>query len=513
MTNYVDGAAALATLRTYTGLTPAMCLQSVWNAMSTHGAHSYLVYPDAESARRATAGMHPGDLLPPIGMPVWFGASSANDFGDVCISSGNGNVVGVWGTGVHEVSVTQRAKETGRTYLGWTDHFMTDNAIIPGVGRNITFRPTKDIQAAVGVPTAHQDGIYGPETTWYVFHYQDVHKLEKDGIYGPLTDGSLFPNEDLPGVVAQAVDFSFDRPGAAALIAAARPNVFRYVGAYDGDPRAISKTELASYLAAGISVTLNYEGTGKDASSFENGVADATYTQRMLAGLGCPGATVYYSIDQQYAADPIAYFKGVESVQGHDSTGVYGSLDTLTTLYNAGLCSKYWLTYAWLNGRAIPTWVHALQYLNDQRINGCAVDLDYTLQPDWGQIRASGPAPASNPTPVHVPAAPKLVTDGILGPKTITRWQQILHTPVDGVISHPSELVRAVQRKLNAAKCRDWQGKALVVDGLGIAQDGVKYRTTWALQEYLGSPRDGSISTPHSTVVAKLQARLNEGRF
>lgn len=97
----------------------------------------------------------------------------------------------------------------------------------------------------------------------------------------------------------------------------------------------------------------------------------------------------------------------------------------------------------------------------------------------------------------------RLAVDGQLGPKTISRWQQIMGTEVDGVISTPdSQLIRAVQRKL----------KATVNHNLDIDGD-MGFKTIVALQKYLGSPADGHISTPRSQVVLALQRRLNEGRF
>lgn len=97
----------------------------------------------------------------------------------------------------------------------------------------------------------------------------------------------------------------------------------------------------------------------------------------------------------------------------------------------------------------------------------------------------------------------RLAVDGQLGPKTIKRWQQVMGTEVDGVISTPdSQLIRAVQRRL----------KGTVNSNLQIDGD-MGYKTIAALQKYLGSPVDGHISTPRSQVVVALQRRLNEGRF
>lgn len=117
--------------------------------------------------------------------------------------------------------------------------------------------------------------------------------------------------------------------------------------------------------------------------------------------------------------------------------------------------------------------------------------------------------PPVSTTPVDYPASGRLDVDGELGPKTIAKWQRVMGTPVDGVITPgDSLLVRAVQRHLAARV-----NHRLVVDGDGIYQDGRQYKTVGALQTYLGTPVDLRISMPRSQVVMALQRRLNEDRF
>lgn len=121
------------------------------------------------------------------------------------------------------------------------------------------------------------------------------------------------------------------------------------------------------------------------------------------------------------------------------------------------------------------------------------------------------PAPAPRPAPRPVPRPGVLAVDGGLGPATITAWQKVMGTPVDGRISANSSLVVAVQRALNA-KVR----AGLVVDGKGISlvQDGhTRTKTISALQRYLSTGSDGVLSTPSSTTIKALQRRLNTGRF
>ena len=128
---------------------------------------------------------------------------------------------------------------------------------------------------------------------------------------------------------------------------------------------------------------------------------------------------------------------------------------------------------------------------------------------DWGRLSGKTSPSPSPSTPSSPPKAPsKLVVDGKLGTKTISLWQKTMGTPVDGVISPVSDLVIAVQRRLKTTV-----DHRLVIDGVGIRQDGNRYKTVGALQRYLKTPVDERLSVPVSQCVMALQRRLNEGRF
>lgn len=111
--------------------------------------------------------------------------------------------------------------------------------------------------------------------------------------------------------------------------------------------------------------------------------------------------------------------------------------------------------------------------------------------------RATSPAP----TPPRVDAD-RLAVDGLLGPLTIRRWQEVMGTPADGIISRPSsQLIVAVQKALNA------QHRA------GLAVDGILgRRTITALQRHEKTPADGRIDRP-SPMVRALQTNLNRGSW
>lgn len=133
------------------------------------------------------------------------------------------------------------------------------------------------------------------------------------------------------------------------------------------------------------------------------------------------------------------------------------------------------------------------------------------------EILGAKPAPAPKPG--------KLAEDGGLGPATIRRWQEEFGTVADGVISEGySPFVAALQRFLNGKGARDWDGKKLVVDGVGIGSNiGARYpstgrtRTVWALQHYVGGFKDGVLDEydfdgGSSDAVRRVQVRLNRGK-
>lgn len=89
----------------------------------------------------------------------------------------------------------------------------------------------------------------------------------------------------------------------------------------------------------------------------------------------------------------------------------------------------------------------------------------------------------------------KLVVDGYLGPLTIRALQRYFGTTIDGVISKPSEVIRALQKLL------------------AVTQDGyLGPMTIRALQQRFGTVQDGVLSKP-SAVIQELQRRLNNGRL
>ena len=120
---------------------------------------------------------------------------------------------------------------------------------------------------------------------------------------------------------------------------------------------------------------------------------------------------------------------------------------------------------------------------------------------------------ANNSAP-PAPANTNIAVDGIWGPATTRRLQQILGTPADGVISGQ---VRSKANEHITSIQFGWGGSDMVAamsHALGITTFPryIGPGFVSALQRRMGTPVDGVIS-PVSTCVKALQRRLNLGRW
>lgn len=99
----------------------------------------------------------------------------------------------------------------------------------------------------------------------------------------------------------------------------------------------------------------------------------------------------------------------------------------------------------------------------------------------------------STATPV---TSGKLEEDGIPGYDTYSALQKYFGTPVDGILSVPSPMVRKLQELVGAP-----------VDGV------MGPVTIKAMQAFFGTPVDGILSSPSSAVIKEIQKRLNAGNL
>lgn len=126
----------------------------------------------------------------------------------------------------------------------------------------------------------------------------------------------------------------------------------------------------------------------------------------------------------------------------------------------------------------------------------------------------------TKPAPKPSPSKPSdnIAVDGLWGPATTRRVQQVLKTPVDGKVSRQPNAFR----KANPGLVGGWQwvarpGSSPMVVALqrrlGVSADGrIGPQTISALQRRLGTPVDGKVSRP-STMVRALQRNLNSGKL
>lgn len=88
-----------------------------------------------------------------------------------------------------------------------------------------------------------------------------------------------------------------------------------------------------------------------------------------------------------------------------------------------------------------------------------------------------------------------LAVDGYFGPLTIKALQRYFGTPVDGILSRPSLVIKKLQA-LVGARVDGYMGK----------------ETITKMQRYFGTPVDGVLSKP-SVVIKALQRGLNKGKL
>jgi hypothetical protein len=245
--------------------------------------------------------------------------------------------------------------------------------------------------------------------------------------------------------------------------------------------------------------------------------------QQILDGWKTQPSSAHFDVDaegdvaQYVETDKYAWAVG--STAGNQSSisieqcnsGIGGNWPVSETTWKASARLAAWLFVHEIGEPPTSSNLHPHHYWSATACPGPYMDgiwSEYLAEVQAQYAVFAGKPTTPPPSEPGQPVPTDLTVDGELGKNTITKWQQVMGTPVDGVISVPSDLVKSVQRELNSKL-----SGVLVIDGEGIAQNGEKTDTALALQKYLGTPQDGIISSPVSTVVKALQTRLNTGSF
>lgn len=185
------------------------------------------------------------------------------------------------------------------------------------------------------------------------------------------------------------IDYSWARPGGAAIAAAGYRFAMRYVPYPGHQGKGLSIAERDDLHAHGIAIGLVFESTAnRPLGGYDAGVYDATATIEALESLSWPPRPVYFAVDFDIQPAQLgaltAYMRGVGSVLGVQRVGVYGGIRALEHCRDHGLATWYWQALAWSGGRAFPG-RHLYQYLNGQTLAGGEIDLNAAYTEDYGQ--------------------------------------------------------------------------------------------------------------------------------
>lgn len=189
----------------------------------------------------------------------------------------------------------------------------------------------------------------------------------------------------------ELVDYSWGRPGGAALRAAGKAAAIRYLLDDGQGGKGLDASEVADLHAHGVGIVACLEISADGwRGGHDGGVKHGQLAAQQMAALGFPAdRPCYFCVDRNttpadYPAVD-AYLAGcAQGIGSAARVGVYGEADVVDHCWTAKSAAHFWQTYAWSAGRISPN-AEILQYLNGQTLNGAAVDLDRAMVRDYGQ--------------------------------------------------------------------------------------------------------------------------------
>jgi peptidoglycan hydrolase-like protein with peptidoglycan-binding domain len=207
--------------------------------------------------------------------------------------------------------------------------------------------------------------------------------------------------------MSEGVDYSFSRPGGAALAGAGKQFALRYLW-YNTASKGISGGEWNDLVGHGLAVGLLYEEDGLEFQGGQAaGIVCAKKAESYRTANGLPAQPIFFCVDTDTSdyATVNAFCGGVASVIGHDRTGLYAGERVIKAAFDAGVIAYAFQTYAWSDGEWDPR-AQVQQYSNGQNING-AVDLCRNVTNLFGAsgARASSSA-TSNPLTGNITTRP-----------------------------------------------------------------------------------------------------------
>lgn len=302
-------------------------------------------------------------------------------------------------------------------------------------------------------------------------------------------------------MATEGIDYSWARPGGAAIAAAGKKFAVRYLYPDGQGGKGLDASELQDLQAHGIEVPVVFESYAqRPLEGRAAGQEDARTSQAALEQVGLPtGMPVYFAVDwdanpsQQGAIDE--YLRGCADILGADRVGVYGGYNVIDRCMANGTAKWFWQTYAWSGGR-VREGIHIYQYQNGQNLNG-AVDFNRTSLDNYGQPSKFGgatpvnpPAPAPTPQPGGTYTVVKGDTLSGIGAKTGTRWQDI--AAINGIGApytiYPGQVLRLSGGSAPAPAAPG--GSYTVVSGDTLSGIAAKYGTSWQTLQSLNGLAD-----------------------
>jgi peptidoglycan hydrolase-like protein with peptidoglycan-binding domain len=203
------------------------------------------------------------------------------------------------------------------------------------------------------------------------------------------------------------LDYSSGRPSHAAMKTAGVKFVCRYVGStVHGTGRSakwLSPGEATALHSDGFDEVVVFETAAQRAEGgAAAGTADAHTAVAELKYCGLPAdLPVYFAVDYDTTVGPHlrAYFKAVAAVIGRSRTGAYGGYKVIKALFDEGLITYGWQTYAWSGGQW-DSRAQLQQYSNGKTVGGASVDYDRAMHTDFGQWPAKATPPPPSPKPM-----------------------------------------------------------------------------------------------------------------
>lgn len=180
------------------------------------------------------------------------------------------------------------------------------------------------------------------------------------------------------------IDFSYGRPGSAAIKAAGHSGVIRYLSRYL--PKTLDLREVADYRSGGLAIHVVFEDSANRAvGGWSAGQADAQFAKDQAYGLGWDGSgCIYFAVDfdvtQATQSAVIGYFQGIANVLPVEQVGGYGEADVIDLLASRGLIGHCWQTKAWSGGR-VTSRAQMIQLIQTASVVGIDVDVNQVLTP------------------------------------------------------------------------------------------------------------------------------------